>query len=73
MDRTNRLNGNPSKTQLIWFGTRQQQQLIKLDHKLIVSTFPEFIHFYSLIFFINYDKKIELCSCHSRNGVLVIN
>src|SRR6218665_306086 len=33
--KTNRLNLNPSKTQLIWFGTRQQ--LLKLDHKLIAS------------------------------------
>src|SRR6218665_691899 len=38
--KTNRLNLNPSKTQLIWFGTRQQ--LLKLDHKLIASTFPDF-------------------------------
>ena|SRR6218665_2348216 len=36
----NRLNLNPSKTQLIWFGTRQQ--LLKLDHKLIALTFPNF-------------------------------
>jgi len=39
-DGTNRLNLNPSKTQLIWFGT--WQQLLKLDHKLTVSTFPDF-------------------------------
>ena len=38
--KTNRLNLNPSKTQLIWFGTRQQ--LLKLDHKLTASTFPDF-------------------------------
>ena len=38
--KTNRLNLNPSKSQLIWFGTRQQ--LLKLDHKLIASTFPDF-------------------------------
>src|SRR6218665_55137 len=38
--KTNRLNLNPSKSQLIWFGT--QQQLLKLDHKLIASTFPDF-------------------------------
>src|SRR6218665_2937457 len=37
---TNRLNLNPSKTQLIWFGTRQQLQ--KLDHKLIALTVPNF-------------------------------
>src|SRR6218665_3830092 len=35
-----RLNLNPSKTQLIWFGTRQQ--LLKLDHKVIASSFPDF-------------------------------
>ena len=35
-----RLNLNTSKTHLIWFGTRQQ--LLKLDHKLIASTFPNF-------------------------------
>ena len=38
---TNRLNLNPSKTQLIWFGTRQQLQ--KLDQKLIALTVPNFI------------------------------
>src|SRR6218665_1112486 len=37
---TNRLNLNPSKTQLISFGTRQQ--LKKLDHKLIALTVPNF-------------------------------
>src|SRR6218665_245118 len=37
---TNRLNLNPSKTQLIWFGTRQELQ--KLDHKLIALTVPNF-------------------------------
>src|SRR6218665_1972353 len=37
---TNRLNLNPSKTQLIWFDTRQQ--LKKLDHKLIALTVPNF-------------------------------
>ena len=37
---TNKLNLNPSKTQLIWFGTRQQ--LLKLDHKLIALTAPNF-------------------------------
>src|SRR6218665_3912981 len=38
--KTNRLNLNPSKTQLIWFGTRQQ--LLRLGNKLIASTFPDF-------------------------------
>ena len=38
--KTNRLNLNFSKTQLIWFGTLQQ--LLKLDHKLIASTLPDF-------------------------------
>ena len=37
--KTNRLNLNPFKTQLIWFGT---QQFLKLDHKLMPSTFPDF-------------------------------
>src|SRR6218665_4139821 len=37
---TNKLNLNSSKTQLIWFGTRQQ--LLKLDHKLIALTVPNF-------------------------------
>jgi len=37
---TNRLNLNLSKTQLIWFGTRQQ--LLKLDHKLIALAVPNF-------------------------------
>jgi len=34
---TNRLNLNSSKTQLVWFGSKQQ--LLKLDDKLIASTF----------------------------------
>src|SRR6218665_3893799 len=49
--KTNRLNLNPSKTQLIWFGTRQQ--LLKLDHKLIASTFPDY-------FFVKCDLGITL-------------
>src|SRR6218665_587130 len=36
----NRLNLNPTKTQLIWFGSKQQ--LLKLDHKFIASTFNNF-------------------------------
>jgi len=35
---TNMLNWNPSKTQLIWLGS--WQQLMKLDQKLIASSFP---------------------------------
>jgi len=36
----NRLNLNPSKTQLIWFGTKQQLQ--KLDFQSLASLFPDF-------------------------------
>src|SRR6218665_3769127 len=38
---TNRLRLNPSKTQFIWFGTRQQ--LAKLDLSAIAADFPHFI------------------------------
>src|SRR6218665_3554653 len=38
---TNRLRLNPSKTQFIWFGTRQQ--LAKLDLSPIAADFPHFI------------------------------
>src|SRR6218665_859866 len=38
---TNRLRHNPSKTQFIWFGTRQQ--LVKLGLSAIVADFPYFI------------------------------
>src|SRR6218665_2680990 len=38
---TNRLRLNPSKTQFIWFGTRQQ--LAKLDLSAIAADFPQFI------------------------------
>src|SRR6218665_1816560 len=37
---SNRLSLNPSKTQLIWLGTRQQ--LIKLDFALLAAQFPQF-------------------------------
>ena len=37
---SNRLSLNSSKTQLIWFGTRQQ--LAKLDFALLAQTFPSF-------------------------------
>ena len=37
---SNRLSLNPSKTQLIWLGTRQQ--LLKLDFALLASQFPQF-------------------------------
>src|SRR6218665_2994674 len=36
----NRLSLNPSKTQLIWLGTRQQ--LLKLDFALLAAQFPQF-------------------------------
>ena len=37
---SNRLSLNPNKTQLIWFGTRQQ--LLKLDFPLLAERFPSF-------------------------------
>ena len=37
---SNRLSLNPNKTQLIWFGTRQQ--LHKLDFPLLTERFPSF-------------------------------
>src|SRR6218665_967292 len=37
---SNRLSLNPSKTQLIWLGTRQQ--LLKLDFALLAAQFPQF-------------------------------
>src|SRR6218665_1095253 len=37
---SNRLSLNPSKTQLIWLGTRQQ--LLKLDFALFAAQFPQF-------------------------------
>src|SRR6218665_3069916 len=37
---SNHLSLNPSKTQLIWLGTRQQ--LLKLDFALIAAQFPQF-------------------------------
>src|SRR6218665_1369609 len=37
---SNRLSLNPSKTQLIWLGTRQQ--LLKLDFALLTTQFPQF-------------------------------
>src|SRR5688572_6304266 len=37
---SNRLSLNPNKTQLIWFGTRQQ--LLKLDYCLLAERFPSF-------------------------------
>src|SRR6218665_3057164 len=36
---SNRLSLNPSKTQLIWLGTRQQ--LLKLDFALLAAQFPQ--------------------------------
>ena len=38
----NRLNLNSSKTQLIWFGTKQQ--LLKLDLPLLKSMYPDFTY-----------------------------
>src|SRR5678815_1500850 len=38
---TNRLRLNPSKTQFIWLGTRQQ--LAKLDLPTIAADFPQFV------------------------------
>src|SRR6218665_3892050 len=37
---SNRLSLNPSKTQLIWIGTRKQ--LLKLDFALLAAQFPQF-------------------------------
>src|SRR6218665_371107 len=37
---SNRLSLNPSKTQRIWLGTRQQ--LLKLDFALLAAQFPQF-------------------------------
>jgi len=38
---SNRMSLDPSKTQLIWLGTRQQ--LLKLDFALLAAQFPQFI------------------------------
>ena len=38
----NRLSLNSSKTQLIWFGTKQQ--LLKLDLPLLTSMYPDFTY-----------------------------
>src|SRR6218665_683816 len=40
---SNRLSLNPSKTQLIWLGTRQQ--LLKLDFALLAAQFPQYLPF----------------------------
>src|SRR6218665_968968 len=40
---SNRLCLNSAKTQLIWFGTRQQQ-LLKLDFPLLTNRFPSFTY-----------------------------
>src|SRR6218665_1390286 len=39
---SNRLSLNPSKTQLIWLGTRQQLHVLKLDFALFAAQFPQF-------------------------------
>src|SRR6218665_487593 len=39
---SNRLSLNSAKTQLIWFGTRQQ--LLKLDFPLLTNRFPSFTY-----------------------------
>ena len=37
---SNRLSLNPNKTQLIWFGTRQQ--LVKIDYCILAEKFPSY-------------------------------
>src|SRR6218665_1117729 len=44
---SNRVSLNPSKTQLIWLGTRQQ--LLKLDVALLTAQFPQFTFLTSVV------------------------
>src|SRR6218665_104707 len=71
---TNRLNLNPSKTQLIWFGTRQQ--LLKLDNKLTALTVPDFT-FTSSVRDLNVTLDSELIFADhiiiSANAILLLS
>src|SRR6218665_1283103 len=63
---SNHLSLNPSKTQLIWLGTRQQ--LLKLDFALLAAQFPQFTFLTSVrdLGIITLDNTLSL-SAHISN------